>query len=916
MISFFTLPLNAQEKKEESRENINTWLNSPMLQEMASRPELQALISLYAKQIFVVNGRVFASDEYEPKPYPLPGAHIEVKCLGDTTETHVGVSNEKGEFLVPIFLRQRLKSNLLHIKVSYIGMDGIDRNFTPKEVKLLGQKVQQVELDSIVLHSNPVTLAEAEVIGELMKMYQNGDTVIFNADAYEMPSGSVLLDLVRRLPGLQYIGGQLTYMNRSIEEIRLNGDNFFKHDMSIALQNMPHDKLKSLKVYEVPDDTLDVMSDKHLVMDMKTKDPTERVLFANAGVGTTAQFDHFDLYADVSRWKKNGAQIHAQFNTSDIPSVGAIIDKSVNTTANASYEQQLGKTKVYGKFYHDYNRTEMRRSDYNRTFMPDYTQDSRSESSSGSKSKSYSGDIRLDGQIGENRRWNTSANVSKSEDENWNASTDSISTDTSTVSSTRSNNRTTSDNKNFNWDGKFIQYFGEDRNTEIGIDASASFRDGKSISTNLSDTRFYLLGDSLRTTNRIIETPSKDTQTSANIHFQHRFGDFTTLRVSYDFHYSYNTNSQAYNDMQGSNLLPIDSMHYDNKFKEVSHGPSVSFEYDNQLFLLQLRGKARPTFLSSDNIQYTHSDHNSYNATNYQANARMEVNMHGKQNKLVLSYSGANNLPSPTSISSEINYSDPMNIRVGNPKLKASFNHQAVAKYTIGSLLSLSSSFEWIDNQKTTLSIIDRNTGARTSMDTNIDGNWSNNSYIFLTKAIGDVTMAAEATYRYNHGVSFIQDFGSNEAKKSVTNWHRLESSVYSTYGNKNLTLIATADYSYDYNKSDYLTTATKGQQVGGSLDVEYTLPIKLNVKLTSDFHYTRKFGYELESANRSEYIWNAKLEYRFLDIFRASLEWRDILDSQRSFNSSMSATGWNESQQYGKTSMIVFKLAVKLNRL
>ena len=108
----------------------------------------------------------------------------------------------------------------------------------------------------------------------------------------------------------------------------------------------------------------------------------------------------------------------------------------------------------------------MRRSDYNRTFMPDYTQDSRSESSSGSKSKSYSGDIRLDGQIGENRRWNTSANVSKSQDENWNASTDSISTDTSTVSSTRSNNRTTSDNKNFNWDGKFIQYFGEDRNTE------------------------------------------------------------------------------------------------------------------------------------------------------------------------------------------------------------------------------------------------------------------------------------------------------------------------------------------------------------------------------------------------------------------------------------------------------------------
>ena len=91
-----------------------------------------------------------------------------------------------------------------------------------------------VELDSIVLRSNPLTTEEVEIVAELQRMYQRGDTVIFNADAYEMPTGSVLLDLVRRLPGLKYNDGKMTYLGRDIEEIRLNGDSFFKRDMSIA----------------------------------------------------------------------------------------------------------------------------------------------------------------------------------------------------------------------------------------------------------------------------------------------------------------------------------------------------------------------------------------------------------------------------------------------------------------------------------------------------------------------------------------------------------------------------------------------------------------------------------------------------------------------------------------------------------
>ena len=56
------------------------------------------MLRTYVKQIFQVEGRVFGVDEYEPNPYPLQGANILVKCLGDTTETDGGAADKDGSF--------------------------------------------------------------------------------------------------------------------------------------------------------------------------------------------------------------------------------------------------------------------------------------------------------------------------------------------------------------------------------------------------------------------------------------------------------------------------------------------------------------------------------------------------------------------------------------------------------------------------------------------------------------------------------------------------------------------------------------------------------------------------------------------------------------------------------------------------
>ena len=254
-------------------------------------PELNAYMRTAYKQMYEVTGKVYGSDEFEPKPYPLQGANVKVVCLGDTTNMDGQSVWKDGRFDVWLGLRERLKDTRVKVTITYVGMDTFEKIYSPEKTKENGVDKYNIKIDSVVLESKPMTIAEAQVVAELKRMYQRGDTVIFNADAYEMPSGSVLLDLVRRLPGLKYDNGKMTYMDKDIEEIKLNGDSFFKHDMSIALNNMPHEKLKSLRIYEELKDTLDVKSEKHMVMDMETKEPMSGTVFGELFASTTEKFN-------------------------------------------------------------------------------------------------------------------------------------------------------------------------------------------------------------------------------------------------------------------------------------------------------------------------------------------------------------------------------------------------------------------------------------------------------------------------------------------------------------------------------------------------------------------------------------------------------------------------------------------------
>lgn len=93
-------------------------------------------------------------------------------------------------------------------------------------------------------------LNEVTVTATKVKMVMRGDTLVYDATAFQLPNGSMLDDLIRNLPGATLDrDGQITINGQPVSSLLVNGRDFFKGDPWVALKNLPYYTVKELKVY-------------------------------------------------------------------------------------------------------------------------------------------------------------------------------------------------------------------------------------------------------------------------------------------------------------------------------------------------------------------------------------------------------------------------------------------------------------------------------------------------------------------------------------------------------------------------------------------------------------------------------------------------------------------------------------------
>ncbi len=157
-------------------------------------------------------------------------------------------------------------------------------------------KVSSVMLDPVYLERKSKTLDEVKVTASKVKFYHRGDTLVYNADAFVLPEGSMLDALIEQLPGVKLDNnGIITVNGRKVDFLLLDGKEFFNNDNKLMLKNLAAYTVKNVEVYQSDRErfagTLP-RGEKATLMDVKLKKEYQVGYMGNieAGYGTSGRY--------------------------------------------------------------------------------------------------------------------------------------------------------------------------------------------------------------------------------------------------------------------------------------------------------------------------------------------------------------------------------------------------------------------------------------------------------------------------------------------------------------------------------------------------------------------------------------------------------------------------------------------------
>lgn len=158
---------------------------------------------------------------------------------------------------------------------------------------------KNVALGTIALSPDAIMLKGATVTGHAAKVTVKADTFVYNASAYRTPEGSVVEELVRRLPGAQVDdSGKITINGKEVKKILIDGKEFMTGDTKTAMKNLPTSIVERVRAYDQKSDQARVTGiddgEEETVLDFGVKKGMNhgQMLNVNLGAGTKDRYSN------------------------------------------------------------------------------------------------------------------------------------------------------------------------------------------------------------------------------------------------------------------------------------------------------------------------------------------------------------------------------------------------------------------------------------------------------------------------------------------------------------------------------------------------------------------------------------------------------------------------------------------------
>ena len=225
-----------------------------------------------------VSGTLIDRDTKEPM------IQVTVQLLKtDSTFVAGAVSNEDGQFSV-----QAPSNGKYLLKLSSVGYTTTVKNIEVAQNKNLA-------VGQITMGSDAVMLKGVTTTAHVAKVQSKGDTIIYNADAFRTPEGSVVEELVKRLPGAEVDdNGNITINGKQVQKIKVDKKDF--GDVQTALKNLPANIIERVRAYDEKSDLARITNiddgNEQMVLDFGLRAGMNRGTMANVdlGVGTKDRY--------------------------------------------------------------------------------------------------------------------------------------------------------------------------------------------------------------------------------------------------------------------------------------------------------------------------------------------------------------------------------------------------------------------------------------------------------------------------------------------------------------------------------------------------------------------------------------------------------------------------------------------------
>ncbi|MDR0430316.1 MAG: outer membrane beta-barrel protein [Tannerellaceae bacterium] len=857
---------------------------------------------------------------------PVEQATIRLLNVKDSTMINGVASSRNGSFSL-----KNIPPGSYLLSVSFVGYQPL---YQPLQIT---GRTNPVNLGKLEMTDGSILLGEAVVVGKASEVVVRNDTIEYNADSYKVSEGSVLEDLLKKMPGVEVDSeGKITVNGKEIKKVMVDGKEFFSDDPKVASKNLPAEMVDKLQVLDRKSDMTMMTGfddgEEETIINLTVKPGMKQGWFGNsfAGYGSDGRYegnfmvnrfynnDQFTLMGGLNNTNNMGFSDLASTmfqgmgggggrggggflgmrggGNSGITQSGNI---GMNFTKEFSSKLSLNGNVRYGHSDNDLsgNSKDMKIQ------ASDSAQFQNNETSRNRRSDNVGVNFRLEWKpdtmtniiFRPNFSYSKSKNVSSEE---YVTLQGLQNVDEALADSLNMGDSYTSDNgSGYNVDARLeISRKLNSKGRVLSGSFSGGYSDSDEDGTEYSNTYYFGLGNEHR--NRIIDQQyqydNKAYNYRAYASWVEPLGRNNFLQATYSIS---RRESEALkytyaNDGQGnySMLDTAYSQSYRNNF--ISQRASLSFKSQRQKFNYTVGLNLDPSSNKSETfIGDVILSSLSQKVVNISPMAQFNY-IYNRQTNFRVDYNGRTSQPSMTQLQPVPNVSNPNNTIIGNPDLKPYYTNQLFVRFQ-KFLPEKQTAFIVMANGNYVVNAIvsdqvNLGAGRRTTSYRNTSGNYQGNvRFIFNTPlknkkfTVNSMTMA-----NYSNNNSFIDN--EQNTNKATTLMERagidFRSDIIDLGVNGNIR----------YNKADYslqpennLNTYNYG--IGGGT----TIYLPYNFRIEGDINWSTTSGYDA-GYQQDETILNASLAKSFLKGNQATLRIKtyDILNQRSGISQQINPEG------------------------